>query len=357
MNILWLSLLVVFLCALFARYFATSTSVGSSIIQPNKLLAAGAALTLAIVAGLRNNIGDTFFYMHAYEVEDFSWNAIVQRKDVGFNILQMLLKQISDDPQILIFVTAFFTNVLIVIVLYKYSRLLDLSLYIYITSGAFIVSMNGVRQFLAAAIIFAATKSLLDGKWKPFMLVVLFASFLHQSALVMIPLYFIVRRKAWTGMTFFLLLLAVLVVIGFQQFSELLFATIKNTQYGKYESFNQGGANYLRVIVLAVPLLIAFFGREKLRQLFPKSDVIVNLTMVGFVLMIISTQNWIFARMSLYFCLYQIILLGWLVKLFRPKDQKFMYIIILVLYFIYFYFENVLILDIRYTSKYLIWPF
>ena len=46
----------------------------------------------------------------------------------------MLLQQFSDDPQILVFTTAFITNILIVLVLYKYSRLLELSLYVYITS-------------------------------------------------------------------------------------------------------------------------------------------------------------------------------------------------------------------------------
>ncbi|WP_028611943.1 EpsG family protein [Paenibacillus harenae] len=357
MTILWLSLLVVFLCAIFARYFSVSTSAGLTSIQPNKVLAAGAALTLVLVAGLRNNIGDTVFYIHSYRVDDFSWGSIIQKKDIGFGLLQMLLKQISNDPQILLFVTAMITNLLIVAVLYKYSRQLDLSLYIYITSGAFIVSMNGVRQFLAAAMVFAVTKSLFDGKWKTYMLVVLFASFIHQSALIMIPLYFIVRRKAWTGVTFLFLFLAILVVMGFQQFSELLFSALKDTQYGDYASFEEGGASVLRVIVLGLPLIIAFLGREKLRLIFPKSDIIVNLTIVGFALMVISTQNWIFARMNIYFSLYQLILIGWLVKVFRPKDQKFIYLAILVFYFLYFYFENEMILGLRYTSDYLVWPF
>ncbi len=314
-------------------------------------------MTLVLVAGLRNNIGDTVFYIHSYRVDDFSWGSIIQKKDIGFGLLQMLLKQISNDPQILLFVTAMITNLLIVAVLYKYSRQLDLSLYIYITSGAFIVSMNGVRQFLAAAMVFAVTKSLFDGKWKTYMLVVLFASFIHQSALIMIPLYFIVRRKAWTGVTFLFLFLAILVVMGFQQFSELLFSALKDTQYGDYASFEEGGASVLRVIVLGLPLIIAFLGREKLRLIFPKSDIIVNLTIVGFALMVISTQNWIFARMNIYFSLYQLILIGWLVKVFRPKDQKFIYLAILVFYFLYFYFENEMILGLRYTSDYLVWPF
>ncbi|CAM4181301.1 transmembrane protein EpsG [Paenibacillus endophyticus] len=356
MTILWLNLIVVFSFALISRYFAVKAAVGPTFLQPNKIMAAAAALTLILVSGLRNNIGDTFFYMHAYTVDRFDWQSVIQKKDMGFGILQLLLKQISNDPQILLMTTAFVTNMLIAIVMYKYSRFYELSIYVYITSGAFIVSMNGLRQFLAAAIVFAATKALFDGKMKTYMAVVLFAAVFHQSALVMLPLYFIVRRKAWTGTTFFLLSIAIMVVVGFNQFSDLLFQAIQGTQYAHYQNFQEGGASIIRVFIYAVPLLICFLGREKLRSLFPKVDILVNLSIIGIVLMIISTQNWIFARMTIYFNLYQLILIGWIVKIFREKDQKLVYFAILIFYLLFFYFESVVALDIRYTSDYLKWP-
>ena len=111
----------------------------------------------------------------------------------------------SNDPQLLIFTTALITNVLIVITLYKYSRMIELSLFVFIASGMYTVSMNGIRQSLAAAIIFAATKYILDGNFKKFLLVILLASTIHQTALIFIPIYFIVRRKAWTRDTYILL--------------------------------------------------------------------------------------------------------------------------------------------------------
>ena len=104
--------------------------------------------------------------------------------------------------------------------------MIELSLYVYIASGMYLVSMNGVRQYLTAAIIFTATKYILDGNWKRYFLIVLFASTFHQSALVLIPIYFVVRRKAWSTITFILLFIAVLIVIGFNQFAEIFFATI-----------------------------------------------------------------------------------------------------------------------------------
>lgn len=359
MTILWINLAIVFLFSFFARYFATSVTTGSLvtsvIIKPNKILVFGALASLILISGLRSNIGDTFFYRHLYEQNDFTWDYILAHKDVGFGILQMVLKMYSDDAQIMIFSTALITNVLIVLVLYKYTRVFELSLYVYITGGLFLVSMNGIRQVFAAAIIFTATKFLIEGNWKKYILIVLFASAFHQSALILIPIYFLVRFKAWSKATFLLIFLSVVITLVFDQFSAFLFSGIKETQYGHYENFAEGGANIIRVFVKAAPLVIAFFGREKLRMIFPNSDYIVNMSIIGLVFMIISTQNWLFARFSIYFDLYLLILISWIVKLFRKQDECFVYYGLLICYGFFYLYENVFTLNILYKSNYLIW--
>lgn len=353
MTILWMNLAIVFIFSLFARHFSVPMTTAPTLIKPNQFLISIAALSLVLVSGLRKNIGDTYFYMHAYTVTDFNWEYIQKNKDMGFNIFQMILQKYTDDPQFMVLITALITNVIIVSVLYKYSRLIDLSLYVYITSGMYLTSMNGIRQYLAAAIMFAATKYIFDGSWKKYILMVLLASTIHQSALVLIPIYFLIRRKAWSATTFILLFLAVLIVLGFNKFSEFFFTAIGDTQYGHYKDFHEGGANILRVAVDAAPLILAYFGRERLRELFPKSDYVVNMALLGTVFMLISTQNWIFARFAIYFGLYQLILISWVVKLFTEKDQKFIYYAIVVCYFVYFIYEHVITLRIIYKSNFL----
>ncbi len=357
MTVLYLNLVTVFSLAWIARYFSTpamATSLYSPTeIKPNRYLTMLAMITLVLVSGLRTNIGDTYYYRHAFEVQVFTWDFVWSQKDIGFGTFQMLLKNLSSNPQILIFVTALITNMLIVLVLYKYSRMIELSLFVYITSGLFLVSMNGIRQFLAAAIIFAATKYVMDGSWKKFIVVVLVASSFHQSALILIPIYFLVRRKAWTKSTFALLVLAMIVVVGYNQFSSILFSALEDTQYGHYSEFSEGGASILRVVVYAAPLFIAYLGREKLRNILPNSDYIVNLCILNLIFMIIASQNWIFARFTIYFGLYNLILIAWIVKLVKEKDQKFLYYGIFIFYLVYFYYEHVISLNIIYKSNYL----
>ena len=69
--------------------------------------------------------------------------------------------------------------------------------------------------------------------------------------------------------------------------------------------------------------------------------------------MIISSQNWIFARFNIYFGLYNVILISWIVTLFKEKNQRLVYYGILISYLIYFYFEQVISLNIIYISDYL----
>src|SRR5690625_5090692 len=358
MTILWINLVIVFIFALFSRYFPTypSTNVTPVQLKPNKLLVFGALASLVITSVLRSNIGDTFNYKNIYVENDFTWEYIISQKEYDFGILQLILKNyLSEDPQIMIFTTALITNVLIVTIFYHYSRMIELSLYVYITGGLFLVSMNGIRQVLAAAIAFTAINYLLKGNWFKYSLIVLLAASFHLSALVLIPIYFLVRFRAWSKVTIVVIICTILVVLGFYKFMVLLFTYLKNYQYSDYENFDEGGSSIIRSIVAAASLFIAYLGREKLKVLFPKSDYIVNMALLGFVFMLISTQNWIFARVSIYFELYQLILISWIIKLFSIRDGRVLYYAIIIFYLIYFYYEHVVNLNIEYRSNFLTW--
>ncbi|MCR6110902.1 EpsG family protein [Bacillus sp. A301a_S52] len=358
MGILWLNLAAVFGLSFSARYFAKpipdfEQRSGRVPVQPNIVLAFLALACLVAVSGLRSNIGDTYFYRHAFETNDFTWEIIKEGKDQGFGVLQMLLKNVTDDGQVLIFIMSFFTLTLIVGVLYKYSRVFELSLYVFIASGMFLVSMNGMRQYLAAAIIFAGTKFLLEGNFFKYAALVLLASTFHQSAIILLPVYFVVRREAWSWSSLAFIFVGTGAAFGYEYFSEMFFSAISDTQYGGYSEFEEGGANIVRVAVAASPLVLAYFGRARLRELFPKSDYLVNLALLGTVFMLISTQNWIFARFAIYFELFNLILLSWVIKVFSEKDQTFIYYIIVVLYLGYFVYEYIITLNIDYRSQYI----
>lgn len=353
MTIMWINLSLVYMLSFFSRYFSSPFPTAPTYIRPNRLLAFFVIAALAIISGLQKNVGDTYFYMHSYKITTFTWSQIDYSGDFGFEIYQILLQKVSRDPQILIFVTGVITNFLIISVLYRYSRIIELAIYTYVTLGMFTTSMNGIRQFMAAGIIFTATKYILNGNLKKYVITILFAATIHKTALVLLPIYFIVRREAWTRVTMLLIASSILIVLGFNQFIGILFSALENTKYGEYSNFAEGGANILRVIVNAAPVFIAFLGRHKLRELWPKSDYIVNLSIISVVFGIISTQNWIFARFNIYFGLYNLILISWIVLLFKANSKRLVYYSILIFYLIYFYYEHVISFGFYYISDYI----
>jgi transmembrane protein EpsG len=351
MTVLFTNLAIVSFLSFFSRYFSKYDWLKSGTVKPNKLLALLVMACLVIVSGLRSNIGDTFFYKLTYKTNEFYWSDVSLKEDYGFIILQILLKKITNDPQLLLFITALITNVCIVIVLYKYARLFELAIYLYITTGAYIVSMNGIRQYLAASILFLGTIFIVKGDWKKYFGIVILASSFHQTALILLPIYFIVRRKAWTNSTMIVLMIGIVFTAFFGQLSTLLFTMMEDTQYGVYSEFEEGGANIIRVIISGLPLILAYLKQDKLRTLWPHIDIIVNMSIIGFVFMVISSQNWIFARFSIYFGLYNLLLIPWIVKLFDNKSQRVFYYLVVVFYFLYHVYEYSSI--IQYESNYL----
>jgi transmembrane protein EpsG len=351
MTVLFTNLAIVSFLSFFSRYFSKLDCLKPETIKPNKLLALFVMASFVIVSGLRSNIGDTYSYKLTYVTNEFNWSDVSLKEDYGFIILQILLKKITNDPQLLLFITALITNVCIVIVLYKYARLFELAIYLYITTGSFIVSMNGIRQYLAASILFLGTIFIVKGDWKKYFGIVILASSFHQTALILLPIYFIVRRKAWTNSTMIVLLIGIVFTAFFGQLSTLLFTMMEDTQYGVYSEFEEGGANIIRVIISGLPLILAYLKQDKLRTLWPQIDIIVNMSIIGFVFMVISSQNWIFARFSIYFGLYNLILIPWIVKLFENKSQRIFYYLVVIFYFLYHVYEYSSI--IHYESNYL----
>ncbi|CAM3893019.1 EpsG family protein [Alkalicoccus chagannorensis] len=356
MEIITLQLLFVMMLGLMARALARPEpktemmQLAGLERRPDGMFAAAAVLCMILVSGFRTNIGDTYVYSNIYERDTFTWGDLPEMQDEGFVVLQMFLQQFSHDAQLMIFASALITLSLIGFVLYRYSPLFELSLFVFIASGMFLVSMNGIRQYLAASIVFASVHFIMKGKFLGYAGCVLLASTFHQSALILLPVYFIVRREAWSWSTMGLLALGVLGVIGYQQLSEVLFEAMSETQYGEYSEFNEGGANAMRVAVSAAPLLLAFIGRKQLKALYPKSDYLVNLALLSIVFMLISTQNWIFARFAIYFDLFNLILIAWVVKIFSWRDQPLIYFAIVVLYAGFFWYEYSMTLNIQYLS-------
>ena len=296
-----------------------------------------------MVSGFRNNIGDTYFYKHSYnllaETPVIDWEG----KDIGFSIFQLILISISDNPQFLVLVTSLITQSLNIITLYTYKNLYELQVYMYITSGYWLTSMNGIRQAMAAAIIFAATSFIVQGRFFYYCLVVIFASFFHSSALLMIPIYFIVREKPWSKRIWQLIILLIIGFFLYDILEPIFYKLLEGTSYSEYQDISEGGSSFMRAFISLIPITLAYYFRDSIEEKWPQSGVFVNMSLINAIILCFSMYNWVFARVTYYFQLYNFILLPFIISILPNfKERRVVYYGFLVCYFFFMYYEQVI---------------
>lgn len=270
-------------------------------------------------------------------------------KDKGFTALSIMIKSlISNDKDVYLMVLAIFQGISLVTTFRKYSSNYVMSIFLFVASADYISWMfNGLRQFMAVTIIFLATPLMLKKKYIPLLAVVLLASTMHQSALLMIPFILIAQGKAWNKRTMFFILLIVLSAAFVGQFTNLLDSALESTQYvnvvSDYTSAGDDGTNPFRVLVYSVPAILSFIGRRHISESNNKLiNFCTNMSIISAGLYFISmfTSGIFLGRLPIYVSLYGYILLPWLVKhLFHDEPQKVVYMAMVIGYLAYYYMQ------------------
>lgn len=306
-----------------------------------------AAIIIILVPALRNNIGDTYVYVSMYDQlgeAPTTLKGLMEIEDWGYTVFTLILYNISKNPQIMIFTTAAITQILYLKFFRKHRSLMELEIFMYIASGYYLTTMNGIRQALAAGFILFATKYIFEKKFVKYLIVILITSTIHGSAVIMIPLYFLTQMKPWTKKTFGIILIASIGFFGFYKFMPMLFGMLGETQYGHYEDvFLTGmepGANIIRLFVALVPLVLSFYRRKELEK-WKYSRVFINMSIINFIFMMFSLHTWIFARFTMYFNLYNIVLIPYIIKTWgKGKERRLIYLGYILCYFVFFIIEH-----------------
>ena len=160
--------------------------------------------------------------------------------------------------------------------------------------------MNGLRQCIAAALVFACTPLIIKRKFLPYCILVILISTFHESALALIPIYFVVKEKAWSKKMIKFMIIAMVMIVFYQLVSPFIFKILEYTSYGKYSEFSEGGSSLMRTIVNSVPVVLAYIKREELEEKWQIKDIFVNMSIINLIFVSLGMFNWIFNRFALY---------------------------------------------------------
>lgn len=321
----------------------------------NKFFYSLIVLCMIIVSGLRSSIGDTGYYMYSYVNIPKDLSELFNFQDFGFFILQYLLSEINSSPQFFLLVISTIITLAIMTTIFRYSASKTLSIFLFITMGMYLSTMNGIRQYLVAAILFSGSKYLFNNERNKYFILTIMMSFFHQSAVIMLPIYFFVTNKAWSRRNNFIIFFSLLFFVLFNSLFEIFTNLLSFTPYDKYiESFGTeeyAGANLLRILVSGVPVIMSFVYRYKIKDKIYCYNILTNFAILNFIFMLFSYYNWLFARFTMYFELYNLLLLpGIMAFAFKKETRTLLIYIMVILYAVFFYFDTI---DTVYASYFL----
>ena len=305
------------------------------------------ALIMILYSGLRNNIGDTIYYVHTYHLIEDS-GAVMPvwgQKAYLFELIQYYFVKAGAEYSTFIMMSAIVTIVPFMLVFYNYSVDYSLSIYLFLTMGIYVSTMNGIRQYIATGILLMGAKYLFSPKKNGFLkllVLILIASLIHDSAFIMIPIYFLCRRKAWSAPTFISLSVGVVGLMFISMFLPSFLTALEDTNYAGYADgwFTDGtetGAGIIRVIFNCLPTILAAVFSKQVRQFGPIADILINISLVHSAIYILASYNWIFARFAFYTYAYVVLLMAMVfVAVLRSGKYRFFAILLFAAYAIFF---------------------
>lgn len=317
----------------------------------SKVVTSFVCLILICVSGLRHGYIDTrgyrnwFIGLNRAEVLKLEYLFNGDEKDRGFSFLLGIIKLFTDNSQVCLFILAFITVGLLFWGIVKHVPRADLGVFLFITTGCYLDTMNGVRQALVAAVLFyCLPKFLEENKIMKYMILVLLMSTIHGSAILFIPLYFVVTKKAWSNYTWGIIC-GSLVFYAFYNtgIGAGLVAILEGTSYG--DDYGQmlltgnTSVNIIRIMVAAIPIVMSYFTKRYKEKESPFYNIAFNMSLINLMTWIFATKVLYFYRLGMYFIPYMIILQCYEMEFLRRSENrrlvKFTASICYLIYFIY----------------------
>lgn len=305
-------------------------------------------------AGFRTNFGDSLAYKKMFNDVPSSLMQIGEyfthnSKDQGFSVLMVFIKSIFGNSTLVFFmIIAIFQMLCLALTYRKYSCNYWISIFLFIASTDYLSWMhNGIRQFVAATAIFACFGMMVRKKYILLICIILLMATIHGSALMMIPIVFLIQGKAWNKKTLLFILVVMVAILFIDRLTPILNDVLVDTQYNDLVTNDlwstDDGTNILRVLVYSMPAILSLIGREYVRE---ANDPVINLsvncsiiTAAIYALSAVSSGIYI-GRLPIYTSLMSYIAMPWLIEnIFTKNSAKIVKLFLICGYLAFFYFQ------------------
>ena len=300
---------------------------------------------LVVFAGLRGVGADYGNYTRLYhnlKIQSLGtlWQSVITFDEPGLKIICILARVIYDDPTTMFFICSFLSITPCVILISKENVNFCFAITLY-----FLLVWNGtfgaIRQYLAGAMIFCAYPYLREKKfWKYCVFIILGATF-HITALIMIPVYFLVANKVSWKRTLLIVVVSFILRYSYDFLFSLLGA-VKDKTFGNYAYFTTE-VNILRILVAFAPIVLFLLIPQKRRtdknleqSELNNLDLAINIILMNAAFMFATAGSAYLARVVIYTSIFFPLVIPEITKQFDKGTKSIIIPIMVVCYLLYF---------------------
>lgn len=279
-------------------------------------------LCIFLFMGLRYGVGQDYFFSYVpiwNEVKETGWAVNVES---GYILINKFFQLFTDDYQIIFLFFAFLFAFFIYKTMKQYKVSYLLVAFIFIAGGFYFYSFNVMRQCFVTAIFYYTLKYVRQRRFMPFFMLNFLAFFIHKTAIIYIPFYFILNHnfKLRTYFIWLIVFFSLRVII-----LPILEVLLKNTKYENYINGTFGDPSSKNITVsqllnAALFFVFCYYGQYAYKD--KKFIVFKNIHFVGLLATIFTGVIPLVFRITTMFYLVQFISVPYLVKRYVSKDWK-----------------------------------
>lgn len=288
-------------------------------------LSISAVLLFSIILGLRYNVGvDYMAYMKMY-VENIAYYR--EGIEYGYIFLCNILKVFDAHYSILFILLSFLQIYPIVKGMGNDKKALPTIILMLFATSVIFSMLNIIRQMIAFSMIFYSLRFIVSKSFKKYAIGIIIASLFHKSAIIFLPLYFVLNRININNRFIQFIALLFSFSLGailqnylwdiLPQFYSIIYGNkLTDFQVEYYKTFNwDGGGKGLASYMWLIFDSIVILNYHRLRKYSIKRniifDVLYNLYFVGIVFSNIIGGSYL-SRIIVYFESYRVFIYSYL---------------------------------------------
>lgn len=321
------------------------SSVGNGIKTDNQRYALVAMLTfLALFVGVADMLGgyDRYIYAELFDdtadmvsdgIYDFRLSPVADLypKEYGYQIYNVLVGAITDNRYIFIFITTCVIYVLLYHSIKDYCNNYPFAVILFLGLW-FFFSFTYLRQVMGATIAWLSVRYIIQRDWKRFLLVWFIAWSFHNSALILLPMYFVPVRKFEKKKVIYVMLATLL--LGLTGGPTAIFAAYGEVDSERAEVAGNETGFRIAYLVEAAFFLYIILKRYDEIPLRRANIVLMNMALVFCLILLFFIKNENGGRLSWYYMIGIISTITYLCT-YTHHNRNFANVIVVVCFFLF----------------------